>query len=287
MYIVIAMLGIAILAWSYLKNRRLNKVLSGQSPQRPVLLQSSMSNIINEWKQYSAKNYGVLNGYMVSLGLVFFSLTINSYWLQFPFLFFLPTICAALFIGQIRLGRSLHRKVFDEKFPEVLGVVNSAVAAGSSINQALARCGENVEGEMGSLFNMINRRLNLGEDPERVFIDAWRAFCFRDFYFFFVVMLVSMQRGGQLRLLINRLSRIINVNKTLERRKKAMTSEARASAKIVAAIPILFFIGMKYLSPENFNFIMTDGTGRIILYYVIASEVIGIMIINLLVRRAT
>ncbi|WPM84884.1 hypothetical protein QNH14_21905 [Apirhabdus apintestini] len=66
-----------------------------------------------------------------------------------------------------------------------------------------------------------------------------------------------------------------------------MTSEAGASAKIVAAIPILFFIGMKYLSPENFNFIMTDGTGRIILYYVIASEVIGIMIINLLVRRAT
>ena len=43
---------------------------------------------------------------------------------------------------------------------------------------------------------------------------------------------------------------------------------------------------MKYLSPENFDFIINDPTGQLILYYVIASECIGMLIIWLLLRRA-
>jgi tight adherence protein B len=100
-------------------------------------------------------------------------------------------------------------------------------------------------------------------------------------------MLVSMQLGGQLRVLIGRLSRIITNSKNMARRKAALTSEARTSAKIVAAIPLLFFCGMKYFSPENFDFIIHDSIGRLILYYVIASELIGMAIIWYLLRKAT
>lgn len=43
---------------------------------------------------------------------------------------------------------------------------------------------------------------------------------------------------------------------------------------------------MKYFSPENFDFVVHDPVGRLILYYVIASEAIGMIIIWILLRRA-
>ncbi|WP_258318080.1 type II secretion system F family protein, partial [Escherichia coli] len=124
-----------------------------------------------------------------------------------------------------------------------------AVSAGNSIHQALHRCGEGIDGDLGKMFKRIDRRLNLGEEPERVFNDAWKEYQYREFYFFNIVMLVSMQLGGQLRVLVGRLSRIITNSKNMARRKAAITSEARMSAKIVAAMPLLFFCGMKYFSP--------------------------------------
>ncbi|MUL06124.1 pilus assembly protein TadB, partial [Aliivibrio fischeri] len=62
------------------------------------------------------------------------------------------------------------------------------------------------------------------------------------------------------------------------------TSEARASAKIVAAIPFIFLFMLQYLSPENYEFVMFNPAGRPILYYVLISESIGILIIWLLMR---
>lgn len=165
-------------------------------------------------------------------------------------------------------------------------MINASISAGNSIHQALHRCGESIEGPLGNSFRRIDRRLNLGEEPERVLNDACREYRYREFYFFVAVMLISLQHGGQLRMLIGRLNRIVTNSRNMSRRKLAMTSEARASAKIVAAIPLLFFCGMKYLSPENFDFIINDPTGQLILYYVIASECIGMLIIWLLLRRA-
>ena len=70
----------------------------------------------------------------------------------------------------------------------------------------------------------------------------------------------------------------------MEKKKFAMTSEARYSAKIVGALPFIFLIIMRYLSPENFQYIFETETGNIILWYVILSEVIGMGIIQILMR---
>ncbi|OON42170.1 secretion system protein [Izhakiella australiensis] len=246
-------------------------------------------SLCNEWRFYALGNRTLkgAKGLIMAAVAMVVMIILNANWLGIRWDIFLPVVLASLFIAQLRIGRLLLRRDFENRFPEVLAVVNAAVSAGNSIHQALGRCGKSVDGRLGETFHRIDRRLNLGEEPERVFKDAWQDHRYREFYFFVIVMLVSLERGGQLRVLIGRLSRIIINSKNMARRKAAMTSEARTSAKIVAAIPLLFFCGMKYFSPENFDFIVHDSTGQLILYYVIASETIGMIIIWLLVRRAT
>ena len=64
----------------------------------------------------------------------------------------------------------------------------------------------------------------------------------------------------------------------------AMTSEARISAKIVAAIPLIFMIILNYTSPGSMEFLVNDPSGQIVLYYVIGSETLGLLVVWLLVR---
>lgn len=275
-------------------NRRQWKKLRRSSrqeaaPRRTFAPLNVLGALGHEW-QYYALGDGSLRGckgLIVALTVVALLLFVNGNWLGFDLVTLLPSLLLCAFIGQIRIGRALQRRYFENRFPEVLAVVNAAISAGNSVHQALHRCGDGIDGELGKVFYRIDRRLNLGEEPERVFRDAWQNYRYREFYFFTVVMLVSLQHGGQLKVLIGRLSRIIINSKNMSRRKAAMTSEARTSAKIVAAIPFLYICAMKYFNPENFDFLINDPTGRLVLYYAIASEALGMGIIWVLLKRAT
>ncbi|MGB9096037.1 type II secretion system F family protein [Erwinia sp.] len=286
---LMVLVGAGLLTVHLYQWRKLTRSMSqNNTPQRafpPILYLRARCN---EWHHYALGDRSLkgMKGALVSLSLLLALLFLNANWLGFSLIFFLPVILFLLFIFQLRLGRSAQRRYFEDSFPEVLSVINAAVSAGNSIHQALHRCGESISGPLGETFKRIDRRLSVGEEPERVFSDACKSYPYNEFYFFMVVMLVSLQHGGQLRMLIGRLIRIITNSKNMTRRKLAMTSEARSSVKIVAAIPLLFFCGMKYFSPENFDFIFNDPAGQLILYYVLASETLGIGIIWMLLRRA-
>ncbi|HDR1565929.1 TPA: protein dehydratase, partial [Pasteurella multocida] len=86
---------------------------------------------------------------------------------------------------------------------------------------------------------------------------------------------------------ITRLGRVIADSKKMEQKKKAMTSEARMSAFIVAMFPIGFFLFMQFSMPENFDFLINNPDGRMVLYYVFGSELLGMFIIWWLMRKST
>ncbi len=69
-----------------------------------------------------------------------------------------------------------------------------------------------------------------------------------------------------------------------DKKKMAMTSEARISAKIVAVIPLAFCGLLSVISPDKLDFILYDPDGRGILYYVVGSEFLGLAVIWLLMK---
>ncbi|MEF1305664.1 type II secretion system protein F, partial [Vibrio owensii] len=104
------------------------------------------------------------------------------------------------------------------------------------------------------------------------------------YIFFTVTIRASLNRGGQLKGVLARLIRILVDARTMETKKMAMTAEARISAKVVAAIPLTFAVILSQVSPANIDYILHDPEGNLILYYVVGSEVLGLLIIWLLVK---
>ena len=139
--------------------------------------------------------------------------------------------------------------------------------------------GKTLEGSVGEEFKRMGERLQLGESPDSVFKKSCNRFPYRSFQFFVITLRANMQRGGQLKDVITRLNRLMFDARAIEKKKYALTSEARTSAKIVAAIPFFFLFILQYLSPENYDFVMNHPNGQPILYYMLISEAIGIGII--------
>ncbi|KKD60225.1 pilus assembly protein TadB [Grimontia sp. AD028] len=190
----------------------------------------------------------------------------------------------ATFIG-IRYLEYRTQKEFEDNFPDALNMIASSVSAGESLLHAIQYVGKSLDNIVGREFKTMGERLNLGESTESVFARACQRFPTPTFQFFVIAMRVNVNRGGQLRRVINNLNRVLFDAKSIEMKKKALTAEARMSSYIICAIPFFFlFVVLRFLAPENYDYVMYDPKGRYLLYYTLASEAIGIGIIAWLMR---
>ncbi|PWI35234.1 pilus assembly protein TadB [Vibrio albus] len=178
-----------------------------------------------------------------------------------------------------------EQKQFEEAFPDALNILTSAVSAGESIMHAIMYVGKTLDGDVGAEFKVMGDRLQMGDTPDEVFKKSCLRFPYPSFHFFVITLRANMHRGGQLKEVMTRLNRLMFDARAIEKKKYALTSEARMSAKIVASIPFIFLFIMQYISAENYEYVMFNDAGRPILYYMLISEFIGISIVWGLMKR--
>lgn len=180
---------------------------------------------------------------------------------------------------------SQRRKAnFTSSFPDALNIMMSAVTAGESMMAAMAYVGKLTESSIGREFAYMAERLKLGEPTDVVFARSVHRYPYPAYLFFIVTLKANISRGGALKPVLSKLIKVLVESKALEKKKYALTSEARLSAKIVASFPVIFAVIMNYISPGNMQFVLFDPQGRIILWYVVISELLGLGIIWALVK---
>ncbi|MCL9780811.1 type II secretion system F family protein [Vibrio sp. S4M6] len=196
---------------------------------------------------------------------------------------FLTIEIISLFTGYRWLKKRAYKQ-FNEAFPEALNILASAIGTGESIVHAIVYVGKHLDGDVGNEFKVMGERLLIGEKPESVFRKACTRFPYSSFLFFVIVLNANIQRGGQLKLIITRLNRMIFNERAAEKKKMSLTAEARASVKIVAAVPFVFLFAYQFISPESYEFVMHNPKGHYLLYYLIASNAVGFAISSWIMR---
>ncbi|OJB77562.1 hypothetical protein A9Q62_02740 [Yersinia ruckeri] len=209
----------------------------------------------------------------------------NHISLTHPTFTFIISIVIVLIV-QIILSTKQKNKHFNESFPEVLTIMNMAASSGANLNQILERCGKEIQGELGNEFNLIYRRLNLGEAPEIVFNDAYRKFNYAEFHFFTSVILLNIKQGGQLSDLIKKMHKGITESNKLKQRKAIMTAQIRMTTNVVSLIPIVFTAFLYYIDPNSIETLWSQDVGKKIISYIVISEILGIFIIRNMISRA-
>lgn len=289
-YYIIILSGVLIILLNNLKWIKIKKSILNSNElsfNSDFFLTIFIKRIFVEWLQYSRDIIKIKNKLHIVIPIIY-SVCIyfaNTLWLHFnSFAIFIFTFISIIYI-QIKQSRKIHYETFKQDFPEVLLMINMAASSGTSINQILERCGQETHGPLGYEMSLICRRLNLGEYPETVFYDAYKRFNYPEFYFLMTIILLNLQQGGQLRELTNRLSQVITKNKTAEQKKSVMTAQTRMSVNIISIMPFAFSFLLYFIDSTSIESMWNHPIGKIIFYYIIISEFLGVTIIRNMLRK--
>lgn len=208
----------------------------------------------------------------------------NDWFLRQDYLIVLICLEPIFFMIFIIKLSEFQKKRFQDNFPNALNILSGALSSGQSVVHAFEYVGTQLNNEVGKEFTKMSERLLIGEDPDGVLARSAIAFPYVEYFFFVATIRINLSRGGQLREVINRINRIMFEARAIDKKKNALTSEARSSAKIIAALPIIFLLVLKFTSPENYNFVMFEEGGKPIFYYVLISESIGFFLIYMILK---
>ncbi|EJC7004890.1 type II secretion system F family protein [Vibrio parahaemolyticus] len=209
---------------------------------------------------------------------------VNDWFFMFEYWKVLLALEPILFVMFILKLSGIQAQRFKDNFPDALNILSGALSSGQSIVHAFEYVGTQLDNEVGEEFKKMSERLLIGEDPDDVLARSAASFPYVEYFFFAATIRINLSRGGQLKDVINRINRIMFEARAIEKKKNALTSEARASAKIIAALPVIFIMILKVTSPENYNFVMFEEGGKTIFYYVLVSEAIGFFFIYMILR---
>ncbi|AWG86306.1 TPA: type II secretion system F family protein [Vibrio parahaemolyticus] len=209
---------------------------------------------------------------------------VNDWFFMFEYWKVLLALEPILFVMFILKLSGVQAQRFKDNFPDALNILSGALSSGQSIVHAFEYVGTQLDNEVGEEFKKMSERLLIGEDPDDVLARSAASFPYVEYFFFAATIRINLSRGGQLKDVINRINRIMFEARAIEKKKNALTSEARASAKIIAALPVIFIMILKVTSPENYNFVMFEEGGKPIFYYVLVSEAIGFFFIYMILR---
>jgi len=178
-----------------------------------------------------------------------------------------------------------RKKEFEVDFTESISAINGAISSGRTFLQAMDDYSKGNDNKLAKEFGVITRKINFGDNPEVVFLESWKKYPYKEYYFFIVAILLNINSGGRLREVLGKLQRSLANNTAMEKKMMTLTSEMRMASKITGAIPFFFLVLLKFISEENFDFIFEDPRGNILLYYLLGSVATGTLVIKFLMRK--
>ncbi|MWN89519.1 hypothetical protein GQ597_02160 [Gilliamella sp. Pra-s65] len=193
---------------------------------------------------------------------------------------FICSIAVVIFIKKRKL-----KKEFYETFPEALNTIAGVVSSGGAIVTTFKTCGNTISGIVGKTMKDVDSRIEIGENIEDVLIRSYLRLPFPEYYFFILTVMVNLDSGGELKEVLSRLAKMLASNRILSKTRDGKTAELRMSMRILGCMPFAFALVLKFLSEDNYKYLVDTTVGHYIFYYVIGSVVVGIFIIKGMISR--
>lgn len=158
-----------------------------------------------------------------------------------------------------------RNRAFINDFPDVLDMIVRSVRSGFPLNTALNMVADNMEAPVSTEFRQVVDEIALGRTLDDALLRLNQRIDEPDVKFFIVVLRVQQETGGNLAEVISNLSNVIRKRKQLRLKIRAMTSEGRATGYILAAIPVVMFLALYFMTPGFLDSMLNTSTGHLLL----------------------
>lgn len=173
---------------------------------------------------------------------------------------------------------------FEAQFPYALRSISRNLAVGQTIYVAISAAADNLTGIMQKEFIRISEQLKSGVSFDDILDRGETIYPYKGYYVFSAYLRVSIQKGSSLRETLMSLADDLLASQIIKKKTRALTSEARGAAKILACLPVIMLLVLYQFAKDNFVYLFTELYGRYVVIYVVISVTIGFLIIMKMIK---
>ncbi len=185
-------------------------------------------------------------------------------------LMFLKTGAAALSLGiglmvgagvpHFVVGFFISRRTnaFTAKFPDAIELLVRGLRSGLPVTETLGVVATEVPGPVGEEFKQVTERIKIGKTMEDSLQETADRLNTPEFSFFCITLAIQRETGGNLAETLSNLADVLRKRAQMKLKIKAMSSESKASAYIVGALPFIVFIMIYMINPKYLGGFFTD-----------------------------
>lgn len=157
----------------------------------------------------------------------------------------------------LRWKRKRRHKIFAVQLPEAIDLMTRGLRAGHPVPVALMMVGREMPDPIGSEFGLIADEITYGADMVTALTNMWERVGQEDLPLFITAVSIQTTTGGNLREILDGLSKVIRERGKLRRKIRAIATEGRMSAYILTAVPCLL-MGILVVFMPNYYGEVTD-----------------------------
>ncbi len=172
-------------------------------------------------------------------------------------------------IGGLLIGAGLPHMVvgffikrrttqFVTKFPDAIDLLVRGLRSGLPVTETLAVVAQEIPGPVGIEFKGIIERIKIGRSMEESMQVSADRLNIAEFNFFTITLAIQRETGGNLAETLSNLSDVLRKRSQMKLKIKAMSSESKASAYIVGALPFLVFGMIFWINPDYIGAFFED-----------------------------
>ncbi|HQT66851.1 MAG TPA: type II secretion system F family protein [Acetobacteraceae bacterium] len=193
-----------------------------------------------------------------------------------------------IFISRVLFGQfhSRRSKALFVQFPDALGTIVRCVKVGIPVQESLRIIARDMPAPTAQEFGRLADKVAIGVPLEQALQDLAGRIKLPEYRFFATALSLQARTGGALAQTLETLAEVIRKRVALRARGFALASEARTSAGILTALPVLSGVGIWALQPAYIATLFDSAGGKKLFVLAIGMLGIGVFAMRTLIKRS-
>ncbi len=157
-------------------------------------------------------------------------------------------------------GRLIKKRInkFNVNFPDAIELMVRGLRSGLPITETLGTVATEITGPVGIEFRTVADKMKIGRTMEAALQDTADRLGTAEFQFFVITLAIQRETGGNLAETLSNLADVLRKRAQMKLKIRAMSSESKASAYIIGALPFVVFTMVWFINPEYMGGFFVD-----------------------------
>lgn len=213
---------------------------------------------------------------VLSLLLAVITWVLSSLWWLGVVLGLLVFVAPNWLVARMRRRRLAQ---FDGQLPAMLLALAGALRAGAGVQAAIGQITMQAAAPLSQEFGLVQRQQRLGVSFEQSLDDLFARMPSESTGLLVSALKIANQSGGNLAEALERIAQTLQARQQIQGRIRALTSQGKMQAWVMAGLPLLLMIVLNMLDPAAMSPLWFHPAGWTVLAIIFMLEALGIWLI--------